>query len=1046
MLVYKASAGSGKTFRLTIEYLKIVLARPVHYKKILAITFTNKATAEMKNRILAELHTLASGEKSNYLAILETELPYNSAEIQERAKQAEQYILHDYSRFSVLTIDAFFQTILKAFAKELGVSYNYNVELDEGRIRQLATERMFAELSENKALLKWLSAYVKDKINDGRSWNITQDVFQLSRELFQENLLFIDKEQFQKWNDKAFVQKLSKSIHSYMQTYENSLHELGKKATEIIKKNGLTVDDFSRKKSGVAGLFEKLDNKVGFVDILNSYHHKALNNSEGWYTKSTKAPLKQQIEALFPTLNEILQEIFTTIEQKQPYYQSCVLVNKNLYLMGIFSDVARHIYDILHEEEKILLSESNKLLYELIDNNEAPFIYEKTGNQYLYFLWDEFQDTSQVQWHNLKPLLANALAEGNPCLIVGDVKQAIYRWRNSDWQILGNQLKTELPMVDEVTMKDNWRSDARIVTFNNELFKTLPSQLENRLDFEEVAIQQIYEDVKQEVKGTAEQGYVHFSYLEASEEFTDEELVLQKLPHYVEELQQNGVKPEDIVFLVRENKQAIAIADFFANLPETERKQDVNYDVVSEFALLLENAFVVKVLVNAMYWCSTKESYYKAFLEKLMDYIPEGMEKLKKWEHFIANTPENNSLEVLFQQIVTIFGLHELKKEQLYLMAFEEFVNTSIEKQITNLADFLDVWETKKTQLSVTPGEQIPAMQVMTVHKAKGLEFHTVILPFANKNLDQIINGTTFWQKANFEPLEDAGALLLPFSKNTLLSSTFAEAYKEEMHQRYIDELNVFYVATTRAVHNLFIIASEKSSTQPRMTTLLYEMVNEANEDSFWGGWDEDLREWTYGKLVASSDEKKEVVKTHHQEELFYQNYLKKFPLHSSVVDEAKRESAEMLTPIEDGKIWHKLLESVRYVEDIPVAVKRGYYAGIVTAQAVQNYTMHLQELLTRKTIKDYYTAEYEVWNERPIWINGDTFIPDRVVRKGENLVVIEYKFGEAQTNAHQKQVKKYLNFFREQGYQNVKGFLIYGVFSEIIEVELNDKIEFFND
>ncbi len=1030
--VYKASAGSGKTFRLTIEYLKIILARPSHYKKILAITFTNKATAEMKSRILSELHKLAQGEKSNYLAILVKELEFDETTIAERAKQAEQYILHDYSRFSVMTIDAFFQTILKAFAKELGVSYNYNVELDEERIRRMAVERMFGELSENKSLRNWLKHYVQDKIDEARSWNITNDIFVLSKELFQENLLFFDKKQVEKWNDKDFVQQLATAIHTYTQSYEKELQKLGKKAFEIIKNSGLSVDDFSRKSSGVAGLFEKLNKGAVFVGMLNSYHHKALNNPEGWYTKTAKPALKQQIEALFPTLNEILQQIFTIIEKKEPSFQSCKLVQQNLYLMGIFSDVARHIYEILHEEEKILLSESNKLLYELIAENDAPFIYEKTGNQFLYFLWDEFQDTSQVQWHNLKPLLSNALAEGNPCLIVGDVKQAIYRWRNSDWQILGKQISKEFPYIEEVTMQQNWRSDSRIIHFNNELFKLLPNVLEQQLEVEKPSLQTLYEDAAQEAMQAEEKGFVHFSYLAKQEELTDRELVLNELPKWVEKLQESGVKPEDIVFLVRKNSEAIAIADFFTNLEE--RKKGICYDVVSEFALLLENSLVVKVLVNALSSYHFQENYYSVFLENLMQYLPNGNKKFDAWKKYTERSSKNISIEQLVQKIIKFFGLNELGAEELYLMAFQEFVSATVEKQTNNLGDFLAIWEMKKNHLSVTIGEKIPAMQVMTAHKAKGLEFHTVILPFSDKNLDQILQGDSFWQETNTEPLQEAGTVLLPFSKEKLLSSTFAQAYKEEMHQRYIDELNVCYVATTRAVHNLLIIAPENER-GTRLTALLYDKITSASEESFWKGWNEEKRAWTYGEIVASAVDEERKNALWEQKELYYQDYLAKFPLHTPTVDEAKRVQVDTLSPIEEGTIWHRLLENINYTDDIEKSVKQAYYSGVIMSASIENYISHLQKLLAREEIARYYTREYEVWNERKIWINRETYIPDRVVKKNDEIVIIEYKFGELHTNSHKKQLQKYIDFFAETGYLNIKGYLIYGVFLEIISI-----------
>lgn len=1035
--VYKASAGSGKTFRLTIEYLKVVLKQPSHYKRILAITFTNKATAEMKSRILEQLHDLAIGKATAYQTILTEELELSNYEIQERAKQAEQYILHDYSRFSVMTIDAFFQTILKAFAKELGVAYNYNVELDTERIKQLAVERMFEELDENDTLRRWLQSYVADKINDGRSWNITKDILALSQELFQEEIFLLDDKKLKQWSEKAFVRDFSKKLQRYMQSYATQLQQLGKQAMTKIDEAGLYVEDFSYKQKGVAGLFQKIAEGNLVVEITSSYHHKPVDNIEAWYSKTLKTDVKQRIEMLYPELNDLLKQIHEIVEVKGRLFQSCKMVSKNLYMMGIFSDIGRHIHNVLHEEEKMLLSESNKLLYEMIADNDVPFIYEKTGNHYLYFLWDEFQDTSQIQWHNLKPLLSNALAEGNPCLIVGDIKQAIYRWRNSDWKILGEEVSKEFPFLESSSMQQNWRSDGRIVQFNNELYRQLPQLLDRNVELEEEkSITSLYEDVEQEAAALDKknEGFVNFSYLEVPEQMSDEDAILDVLPSWVEKVQGNGVKPEDIVFLVRKNSEAVAIADFFANIEE--RKAGINYDVVSEYALLLQNSFVVKVLVNALYFQQSRELYYETFLEQLADYLPSGKEKQQQWKEFVEREKCNVSLESLVQQAIRVFSLHTLDKEQLYLMAFEEFVNTYIHKHNNSLSDFLADWENKKHSLSVTPGERIPAMRVMTVHKAKGLEFHTVMIPFAHKNLDTYRNGENFWQQASVAPLDDVGPLLIPFVKKELLNSHFSEAYKKEMQQRYIDELNIFYVATTRAVSNLILIAPEKK-TGLRITTLLYDLIaQDSSQENFWSQhWDEDTREWSYGAIVASQSLQEVRSNTYAQQQLYYYDYLDRFPLSISQVDDAKRETVDSLTPIEDGKIWHRLLEGVRYAEDIPIVVRRAYYAGLITKNAQQNYETHLQELLDRSTIRDFYTDSYKILNERPLWANGETYVPDRVVYNDDEVIVIDYKFGESQNTSHQRQVKKYLSFFEKKGYKVVKGYLIYGIFSKIVAV-----------
>lgn len=1033
LTVYKASAGSGKTFRLTVEYLKILLNNPRDYKHILAITFTNKATAEMKGRIVAELHRLAEGKDSPYKTLLIEEMQLEDTEIVRRAKEAEQLILHDYGRFSVMTIDAFFQTVLKAFARELGVGFTSELELDDNKMRELAVEHLFTELTVNKELRKWLFDYSMEKVASNKSWNVTQDLFNLSKELVNENLRFLNRKSVEKWSDKEFIRQYVNLLNQTKETYVSDLKKWGKEAIDLLSSQGLEYDALWQGKRGVGALFYKLSKAEFAVTSYNTYHAVALNNPEKWYAKTAPADIKNRVDSIYRDLNALLGQIIAYIDEKARGYNSCAIASQNIHLMGVFSDIAKHLYELMSSEGKYMISERNKLLYQMIKGNEVPFIYEKTGNKYLYFLWDEFQDTSQLQWHNLSPLLSNALAEGNPCLIVGDVKQAIYRWRNGDWRILAEQLNENFPTLKEVQLQKNWRSHKRIIDFNNALFTDMPMVLENVLEKENGSISKLYSDAVQEYgKEFAEDtGYVHIQFYQNSEEEKAFDAMLSALPKLVEDLQEKGVKPNDIAFLVRKNSEAKIIADFFGQY--TERKENIVYEVVSNEALLLSNAFVVAVLEASLHLLHLEESYYDAQLKLLCRKLPDGTMKFEKWKQYCTESSDTTvSLSMALRESIRNFGLEGMVSEQLYLLAFEEVTWAFDANEGSGLGIFLEWWQEQKDRLSIPSEEYQSAMQVLTVHKSKGLEFNTVIMPFYKEKLNNRFNGEVIWGASEAPPFDQVEQLLLPYG-SSLQDTFFSEEYKEEEYNRYIDSLNNLYVGTTRAVQNLFILAEDVAGSGAYMSTLLKQHIENAVEGSFWGKyWNEETQEWILGTLLGSVSESVETVREISIKHPVYESIFERLPLRASTVDSAKS-SMESNTPIQQGTLWHELMQDIVYYSDIPKAVKKAVTRGIISKSEAEDYIIHLQRLLQKEEIAPYYTATYTVQNERPLWVEGKQYIPDRVAFKGKEMAIIEYKFGQKQSNAHKKQVATYSQFYRSKGYEDIRAFIVYGVSEEVV-------------
>jgi len=444
LTVYKASAGSGKTFQLVAEYLKLLLKNPMSYRNILAVTFTNKATQEMKSRILEQLHQLAENKESDYLDLLKNATSFSEETIRQRTKQVLKNILHDYNRFSVNTIDSFTQRVIKAFNREMGISPHFILELDNELILEEAVDRLMAKVDTDKQLRRWLVKFSEEKIRENKSQRIETDIKALGGELFKEKfqVFFPENESEENPYNRENLEDFRKELEKIIHWYESTIRKKAADSMDVVQKAGFTVDDFLYKTGGVAGFLKIMAN--GELKEPGARVLAAAESTEKWFSKSHehKNALVQLVETkLQPLLQEIL-EFYTKNENK---YLSAIQVRKQLRMLGILTDLKEEVKLLLQEKGILQISDSNLLLSKIIGESDSPFIYEKVGSRFDYYMLDEFQDTSSLQWNNFKPLVANALAEGHPALLVGDVKQSIYRWRNSDWNILASHIHSDFP-------------------------------------------------------------------------------------------------------------------------------------------------------------------------------------------------------------------------------------------------------------------------------------------------------------------------------------------------------------------------------------------------------------------------------------------------------------------------------------------------------------------------------------------------------------------------------------------------------------------------
>ena len=419
LTIYSASAGSGKTYKLTAIYLASLFRSRYNYRRILAVTFTNKATAEMKSRILDNLHKLAVGEKSEYLPGLVKSTAKTELWIRKEAKEILNSILHDFSRFSVSTIDSFFQRVLRAFAREVGLHSGFSIELDHSAILSAAVDDMIASASVDKELRSWLIKYVQSNIDEEKSWNLKEGIIKLSEELFKEKFKILSIEERSKLENKNFLLGYIEKIRSISRSFEKKLLDSGKKAFEIYSECNLTDDHFYRKGQGVPGFIKSLIS--GKVKSPNSYVREINNEPPRWSTGIASLELKS---ALAGGLDQTLRDAILYYDNNIVAYNSAESILSNIYALGILSDVSHNVHLVTTSENSFLLSDAGELLNLITKEDQSPFIYEKVGNRYENFMIDEFQDTSIIQWNNFKPLIENSMAEGFDNLVVGDVNQS----------------------------------------------------------------------------------------------------------------------------------------------------------------------------------------------------------------------------------------------------------------------------------------------------------------------------------------------------------------------------------------------------------------------------------------------------------------------------------------------------------------------------------------------------------------------------------------------------------------------------------------------
>lgn len=1052
--VYKASAGSGKTFTLAKKYINLLFdpKREKVFRNILAVTFTNKATEEMKSRIVKELHTLAENNKSDYLKDLKSNYNLSDEQVQQKAKKILSQLLFDYSSFSVSTIDKFFQQIIRSFAREIGVNGSYQLELDSALVLEQAVDNLFIELNnpDNKQLLQWLIQYAEEQIEDGKSWNIRKNIHDTGREIFKESYQHKAEETQKKLHDKAFLDSYKRKLKGITENFTNELKFLGQKGLGILAENGLQPSDSSR---NVLNYFEKIQNKI---EGPGKTFVECSSNVEKCYTKASPSGLKDKFQNAYQNgLQKVILDILDLFESQEVHYHTAKLILNNLHSLGILTDLAVELRKLTADENIMLIADSNLLLNKIIDNSETPFVYEKTGMKIDNFMIDEFQDTSGLQWENFLPLIKNSMASGLENMVVGDVKQSIYRWRNSDWRLLQHQINEDFRKDELINspLLDNWRSDEHIVEFNNTFFTEASNFLQSKLNIllDEAGkseklealtsiIQNAYSDVSQNPAKKNDTGYVRIEFIEnvEDEENEDEESEsnsknkwklesLRRTVRDVEELQSRGFTPGDICILVRDKKdERLIVEHFLAHKNSGEALKDKVYDLVSQEGLLINLASSVRFITAVLHLILNHEDkIHQLIVEsealKLKIDTDEIHEKIEKTESL-----GQVSLFEITEHLIREFGLGRLKDERIFLQSFQDVVFKFSTSKSADLNSFIQWWDAKSGQQFISVPESMEAVRIMTIHKSKGLDFGAVIVPFLSWELDNS-HRPLIWVPMQDEPYNELPLIPILYSSG-MGKSLFAEQYFQEMMQNYVDNINLAYVAFTRPKHEL--IAYSPMPKKPEkgeiklnsIGVLAYKVAENQGTDKIEKG----------NKHKPEKDNKEKFkqinLNTYPSVEPGNRLRLKHNLMMSSM-------ETDWDNPIGHGTMMHELLQRIQVPEDAENALDGMYREGKIGREEMQTMRLELEDFWKMEGVKEWFDPKYSVLNERSILTpDGSFYRPDRIIIENNKALVIDYKFGENELVKHRKQVTNYKQLLEEMGYET-RAFLCYVALKKVLSL-----------
>lgn len=1056
LIIYKASAGSGKTFTLVKAYLKIVIQNPYDYRHILAITFTNKATTEMKERILSELYKLAfpEGEKNEMLEQLDSELglDFPKEKIEQQGKIVLDLILKNYSRFEISTIDSLFTRILRSFSKELNLPMSYQVDLDQEKAIARAVENLYQQLDKDDLLRKWFRIYAQSSISDEKGWNFDNDIKQLGNKLFDDKFAELSYGEDIRLED---LERLVRVLREGQKIYHDQMFLFQEQLLQIMKEKHFEESDFKR--HSLNFLLKHIPNRS--YDKQKKLFDNIAETRSGLFKKENSTPGNEQAAQ---EIYDLVAQVYDFHKDNNPIKLEFNALLKNVHSFGVLEYLSDQLKEYRDEENLLLLADHQNILRQNIGKTDAPFILEKIGSQFKHILLDEFQDTSDFQWKNLLPLVRNSLSQDYTVLIVGDVKQSIYRWRGGNMELLHSDIQKDLPGFfkerNNITLKNNFRSSQQIIEFNNAFFSNAVSVISEKKDFKGWdLLKQAYSSVAQEIPNPNGRGYVEIEFLEKRTTGPEDEKLNTKVPRKVVEKIRECIDHEfdyrDILVLVDKNNEATELSQAFiaAEIPH-----------VTQSSLLLKNSRKVKLLILLLrYLQETAEIIHLAELLIIIRENDELMSVDDLWErHQGERESILETVETILPKSITQnkshlkqLSLPELLQElinrfQPYLSS-DDFTNALIDNAVSiqskgtsTIPAFLNWWKENLHRLQGKASSGANAVQILTVHRAKGLESPVVIYAYLQKNLNPRTD--VLWLPNVVLSNERYPVLPIEYSYKLIESP-----HGDEMLQHYrfsvIDRFNAIYVAFTRAEDRLYVVCSEPSqkSRQEKESTSgslspshiiekalnMWKLPHAQNNNT-------DPLIHSFGQKLPK--EKKAHAHTTESDQLNSSKHSnspsKLLSLTYNKDSYFKLLAEQKAYKIEIGIKAHAALERIEKPAQLPNVVQQMQAEFLLDAEDGQKVKEKIAALFQQEQFAQWFDDSWEVLAERSILNQGKEYKPDRVVVQGKKAVIIDYK-REKEASKYESQLRKYKRALAMMGYQNIEMYLVFVETGQIVEV-----------
>ena len=1070
LTIYNASAGSGKTFTIAAEYISLLLSGENNmHRRILAVTFTNKATEEMKERILHHLHAMAHMDSMAYdaefVAAVRKRLPepIDDATLQQRAARALAEILHDYDHFRVETIDSFFQWLLACLAHELGQSAHYKVDLNEALLIEKAVDNLIADTANDKRVRGRVIQYIEDNIDEDRTWDIRRELRALAGQLRNEHFQDHEDELREALHDEG-ADQIRLLLLQTLADANQKLKQAAEHFVQVIDECG-GYDDFSRLKQTLGSYVKKmLEGKYEppTDTVRKLMHQSPLDEDEDnllWLKKGNR----KHWDDIKPRGETIRQGLITMEKVRATgvvVANTCSLILSRFNPLCLLQDIAERIDLINAETGRILLAKTPRLFCDLVRDSDAPFVFERAGTTFDHVLIDEFQDTSQMQWQNFRKLLINNLSQGGRCMLVGDVKQSIYRFRGGDYHILYGVKKEMAHMNPKFEpLNTNYRSAQEIIAFNNAFFPRAAQLLTpatephegdaqtNALPSDGV-LQSIYapQQVAQgynkrtgghvwvEAVASASEEDASPTETEAAALHVTQQTVEERLYETISGLHAQGLPYHEMTILVRRKAEAQTLLRYF-----TEHHREI--PITSDEAFLLSASPAVQTIIHALRILHDPEDVLAR------SYITEHEGQSEAELDELLKATRHIPLFECCQRIISHCHLGEKAEDAPYLMAFMDQLIGYLESYPADLATFLQYWEERMQSVCIQGGAG-QGVSMMTIHKSKGLDFHTVLMPYVDWAFEEDRNTDIIWTHSPRAPFNCLPLVPIPAKNKKIHESDFSNAYDEEHLQQRIENLNLLYVAFTRPRYNLYLwykLPAKPGSIRTAgelMHAVAGSVEAEAAPSEVQAMVAEHLLpEQAYAAAQQDTTSRHIPFQITRSRAEFLQSNASRDYLQTETPD-----APEQISYIDRGKLLHAVLAEVRVASDVQTIARRFANSGILPPdETAESISAYLSERMQRVKSYGWFDADVALRRECPIlFTNSQGEVqqqrPDRVILHTDSgqtaapadtaVTIVDYKFGHYHSPdtaigwQYHEQVSNYARLLSRMGYRQIEGYL----------------------